>query len=113
MRIARPQWVAALAMLIAMPVSAATFGELDAWCAPGDKGGKPTLCEGYLQSEITLLASPDKSLNGGIRVCVPENEDRAQIISLLRIYALHHPPSRDLDSVTGLGLALQGRFPCH
>ena len=105
--------LATFAMMAATPAAAVTFGELLAWCAPADKGGRPALCEGYLESELGLLASPDPMLHGDNPACVPAGEDRRQIIGLMRDYARHHPESRDLDGVDGLGLALKGRFPCR
>jgi hypothetical protein len=61
---------------LAAPASAATFGELVQWCAPENDGGRPGLCAGYLETYIARLASPDPSLNDGVRACVPESEDR-------------------------------------
>ena len=113
MTIARLMCLAVLATLIAVPVSAATFGELEAWCAPADKGGKPNLCSGYLDTELELLASPDTTINGGTRVCVPANVDRAKLVALIRDYARLNPAARDLDTVVGLGQALKGHFPCR
>jgi hypothetical protein len=34
------------------PAAAATFGELVAWCAPADAGGRPVLCSGYLETYL-------------------------------------------------------------
>jgi hypothetical protein len=112
MRGAPYRLLAALVVTIATPAAAASFGELDAWCAPPDQGGKPTLCQGYLASGLELLASPDKSLNDGLRACVPE-EDRGKVVSLLRAYARSHPAARSLDGVDGLGLVLKERYPCR
>jgi hypothetical protein len=113
MRNARLLWLAAFATMIAPSVSAATFGELEAWCAPAEQGGKPNLCSGYLDSELELLASPDTDINGGTRVCVPANADRAQLVTLIRDYARRNPAARDLGTVVGLGQALKDQFPCR
>ena len=65
-------------LLPTVPANAATFGELEAWCAPPEAGGRPGLCSGYLETMIQGLASTDPSLNDGVRACVPEGEDRAE-----------------------------------
>lgn len=101
------------AAMLARPRAAATFGELLAWCAPDDKGGDPTLCDGYLGAGLELLASPDPMSNGGTPACVPAGEDRGRIVGLMRDYARHHPESRGMSGPDGLGLALKGRFPCR
>jgi hypothetical protein len=72
------------AAMLARPRAAATFGELLAWCAPDDKGGDLTLCDGYLGAGLELLASPDPMSNGGTSACVPAGEDRGRIIGLER-----------------------------
>jgi hypothetical protein len=115
-RTAMFDWVALCAILaLSLPVSvaAATFGELEAWCAPVDQGGKPNLCSGYLDTVVELLASPDATINGGTRVCVPAGVDRGKLVTLIRDYARRHPDARDLDTVAGLGQALNGQFPCR
>lgn len=112
MRNGRLLLIVTLATMTTTTAAATTFGELDAWCAPPDMGGRPVLCDDYLEAVIELLASPDDVMNRGNRVCVPASEDRAKVVGFLRTYALQHPASRDLDLVVGLGLALQGRFPC-
>ena len=71
------------------------------------------MCRAYLDAELKLLASPDGMLNGGTRACVPAGEDRARVVGLLEDYAHHHPEARRLASTDGLGLALEGRFPCR
>ena len=103
----------ALALLLPRPGSAATLGELEAWCAPPDKSGRSNLCKGYLELNLELLASPDPSSNGGARACVPPEEDRARIVGLMRDYVHRHPEARSQDSVMGLGKALEGHFPCR
>jgi Rap1a immunity proteins len=101
------------AATLATPAAATTFDELLTWCAPAGKGSDPTLCKGYLESELELLASPDPVSNGGTPACVPADYDRGRIVGLMREYARHHPESRGLSSPDGLGLALKGRFPCR
>ena len=105
--------LAGLLAASATPATAATFGELLAWCAPADQGGDPTLCDGYLGAGLELLASPDPMTNGGTPACVPAGEDRGRIVGLMRDYARHHPESRGMSGADGLGLALKGRFPCR
>jgi hypothetical protein len=105
--------VAALVVTIATPAAAASFGELLTWCGPPDQGGRPELCHSYLDSGLELLASPDKSLNDGLRACVPKGEDRAEVVSLLWAYARAHPAAHSLDFVDGLGLVLKERYPCR
>ena len=105
--------VAGLVLLPAVPAAAAMFGELERWCAPPDAGGQPRLCGGYLETYLQGLASTDPILNGGVRVCVPETEDRGKLVRLLRAYANENPSSRGLPGVDGLGQALKGRYPCR
>jgi hypothetical protein len=104
---------AGLAMAAAPPAVATTFGEHVAWCAPVDKGGNPVLCEGYLDSELHLLSSPDPMINGGYRACVPASEDRGRIIKLMQDYARQNPASKTMSGLDGLGLALKDHFPCR
>ena len=105
--------LAALSCLpIAAPASAATFGELAQWCAAESDGGRPDLCAGYLETYLDGLASPDASLNDGVRTCVPESEDRAQVVALLLTYARSHPEAAGRSGVAGLGQALKDRYPC-
>ena len=105
--------LALLVGTIATPAAATSFGELLAWCGPPDRGGRPELCDNYLDAGLELLASPDKSLNEGVHVCVPKGEDRAKVVSLLRAYARSHPAAHSLDGVDGLGLVLKERYPCR
>ena len=84
---------------------------LEAWCAPADQGGHPNLCSGYLDTELELLASPDPTLNGGTRICVPADADRAKLVALIRDYARSHPSARDQDAVVGVGQSLTGEIP--
>ena len=56
---------------------AATLGEIEAWCAPVDQGGKPYLRR-HPEANLELLASPDPMSNGGVRACVPAGKDRAR-----------------------------------
>ena len=111
MTIARLMWLAVLATLIAVPASAVTFGEIAAWCAPADQGGHPNLCSGYVDTELELLASPEPTMNGGTRVCVPADAERAKLVALIRDYARSHPNARDQDAVVGLGQALKRPLP--
>jgi hypothetical protein len=111
--IARVALVAILALSLPTPAWAVTFGEIAAWCAPADQGGHPNLCSGYVDTELELLASPDPTMNGGTRVCVPAGTDRTKLVTLIRDYARSHPNARDLDAVVGLGQALSGHFPCR
>jgi hypothetical protein len=104
---------AGLLLLPTVPVNAATFGELEAWCATPEAGGRPRLCSGYLETMIEGLASTDPSLNDGVRACVPEGEDRAEVVRLLLAYARDNPSSRDRSAIVGLGQAVKGRYPCR
>ena len=83
--------VAGLGAIPAAPAFAATFAELVAWCAPEDAGGRPGLCSGYLETYLQALASSDASMNDGVRACVPETTDRAEILALIQSYASKHP----------------------
>ena len=107
--------LAPLVVTIATPAAATSFGELLTWCGPPDRGGRPELCDNYLDAGLELLASPDQFVifKDRIRTCVPEGEDRARIISLLRAYARSHPDIQTRDFVDGLGLAPKGHFPCR
>ena len=105
--------VAGLLLLPVMPTAAAPFGEVESWCAPPDTGGRPTLCSGFLETEIQGLASTDPSMIGGVRTCVPETEDRGKLRQLMRAYARDNPSSRDLPGVVGLGQALKDLYPCR
>ena len=101
-----------LALAPSIPASAATFAELAQWCAPEANGGRPGLCSGYLETYLQGLASPDPSLNDGVRACVPETTDRAEIHALIASYARSHPEAGSKPGITGLGQALKGRYPC-
>ena len=94
----------------APPASAATFAELVQWCSPEEKGGRPGLCSGYLETYLEGLASPDPSLNDGVRACVPEATDRAQVRALIHSYARSHPEAGGQPGIVGLGQALKGRY---
>jgi Rap1a immunity proteins len=95
------------------PAVAATFGELTAWCAPAEAGGRPTLCSRYLGTYLEALASPDASLNDGVRACVPEAADRAELVHLILAYADANPASDALSGIAGAGKALEDRYPCR
>ena len=103
---------AAFGVLLAVPASAATFGELAERCAPEAAGGRPGLCAGYLETYLGGLASTDASLNDGVRACVPESEDRATIRAPIQAFARGHPESLPDPGVAGLGQGLKDRYPC-
>ena len=65
----------------------------------------PGLCSAYLETYLQALASPDPSLNDGVRACVPESADRAQIHALIQAYSRQHPESA---GESGVG----GAWPC-
>lgn len=111
--LARLILVAVLALALPTPALAVTFGEIAAWCAPADQGGHPNLCSGYLDTELELLASPDPTMNGGTRVCVPVDADRTKLVTLIRDYAHSHPSARDQDATLGVGRSLTSEYPCH
>jgi Rap1a immunity proteins len=104
----------AVCLSVAAPLSAhaATLAELVGWCAPESAGGRPQLCSLYLESALQSLASPEPSLNGGVRVCVPDSADRAQIVTLIRAYSHQHPASTSVSGMGELGLALKDHYPC-
>ena len=64
----------------------------------GRQGRQANLCSGYLNTEIELLASPDTTINGGTRVCVPANVEPEKLMVLIRDYA-HRDPAH------GIGIA--------
>jgi hypothetical protein len=103
---------AACGLLLAGPAVAASFGELVEWCAPEDAGGRPGLCSGYLETYLPALASSDASLNDGVRACVPETTDRAEIRAMIQDYAREHPEAANEPGVLGLGRVLKDRYPC-
>lgn len=107
--------IAPLVVTIATPAAATSFGELLTWCEPPDQGGRPQLCSSYLDTGLELLASPEKFVHfkDSVRVCVPDGEDRARVVSLLRAYARSRPDAHSVDFVDGLGLALKDRYPCR
>jgi len=100
-----------LAMFPAGVARAATLAEVAGWCAP--KGGSEQLCRTYLSIILEGLASTDPIMNGGNRVCVPPEADRAQIIRLVRAYAAQNAAANDISALEGVGAALKGRYPCH
>ena len=95
------------------PAAAATFGEIAAWCTPPDAGGRPALCSGYLETYLQGLASADPLLNNGVRACVPETEDRGEVMRLIQAYARANPSSEALSGIAGVGEALKDRYPCR
>ena len=99
---------AAFGVLLGVPASAPTFGELVEWRAPEDARARPGFRAGYLAG----LASTDASLNDGVRACVPESEDRATIRALIQAFARGHRESLPDPGLAGLGQALKDRYPC-
>ena len=112
MRIATLLLAACLSVAAPLSAFAATFGELVEWCGPENSGGRPGLCSAYLETYLQALASPDASLNDGVRACVPESADRAQINALIQAYGRQHPESTGESGVGGVGLALKDHYPC-
>jgi hypothetical protein len=112
MRLSALVLVVGLGVISAAPAFAASFAELVAWCAPEDAGGRPGLCSGYLETYLPALASSDASLNDGVRACVPETTDRAEIWAMIQSYASKHPESKSDSGVGGLGHALKDWYPC-
>jgi Rap1a immunity proteins len=104
--------IAGLGAVSATPAFSATFAELVAWCAPEDAGGRPGLCSGYLETYLPALASPDALMNDGVRACVPETTDRAEIWAMIQDYAREHPEAANEPGVEGLGRVLKDRYPC-
>ncbi len=102
--------VAALVQLTSTPVAAASFGEFMSWCTGAN--ARPILCSGYLVTYLEGLASPDQSVNSGLRACVPENADRDELMRLIRAYAEANPSSSALPGFAGVGQALKDRYPC-
>ena len=96
-----------------VPASAATFGELASWCAPEASGGRPQLCSSYLQTYLPALRSDDATLNDGVRACVPDSVDEAELLRLIRAFADAHPEAAQLSGIAGTGEALKDRFPCQ
>lgn len=107
-------WVrlaALLAIITPGAAKAATLAELADWCAP--EVGRPNLCSSYLETILQGLASTDPVMNGGNRMCVPPDADRAEIIRLVRAYAARSRAAKETDALDGVGAALKGRFPCR
>ena len=106
-------WMFLLVVLSTMPAGvaqAATLAELAGWCAP--EGGSEQLCRAYLGVILEGLGSTDPVMNGGNRMCVPPEADRAQIIRLVRAYAGQSGAANDISALDGVGAALKGRYPC-
>jgi hypothetical protein len=91
---------------------AASFTEFLSWCAPEDRGGRPALCSAYLETYLENLASADPNLNDGVRACVPASADRTELVRQVLAYAAEHPAKPDLSGIGGVGMALQGHYPC-
>ena len=104
--------VAGLGAIPAAPAFAATFAELVAWCAPEDAGGRPGLCSGYLETYLQALASHNETLNDGVRACVPETTDRAEIRAMIQDYARKHPEAANESGGPAVGRVLKDRYPC-
>lgn len=111
--LARAIGLATAAVILAHPASAATLGELDAWCAPEQSGGRPSLCSGYLGTILEGLASKDPTMNGGTRACVPAEEDRSRVIQIMHDYAQKNPVALKQSAVVALGPALKAHYPCE
>jgi hypothetical protein len=95
------------------PAAAASFSEFASWCAPEASGGRPQLCASYLQTYLEALRATDGSVNDGVRACVPDSADQAELVRLIRAYARAHPEAAERSGVAGAGEALRGRFPCR
>jgi hypothetical protein len=48
----------------------------------------------------------------GVRACVPETTDRAEIRAMIQDYARKHPEAANEPGVVGLGRVLKDRYPC-
>jgi Ssp1 endopeptidase immunity protein Rap1a len=105
--------VLAASTAVAAPAAAASFGELQSWCAPAERGGRPLLCAAYLDADLERLVPAARTAGGGTAACVPADADRGRIVALVEDYARRHPSSRRLSDTAGLGLALKDRFPCR
>jgi hypothetical protein len=107
---------AALAVLAPIVVSgvaqAATLAELVGWCGNSAER-RERLCDTYLQTIIDGLATTDPIMNGGNRMCIPPEADRAEIIRQVSAYAARTKASNDMAALDGVGAALKGRFPCR
>jgi hypothetical protein len=110
--LARAAFAAVLYVTWTGSAGAATFGELASWCAPEDAGGRPGLCTSYLQTYLEALRTDNASLNDGVRACVPEATDNAELVRLIRAFANAHPEASSRSGVAGAGEALKDRFPC-
>ena len=108
----RTAFAAVLVSASVNSAAAATFGELAAWCAPEDAGGRPGLCANYLQTYLEALRTDDPSLNDGVRACVPNTVEHAELTRLIGAYAREHPDAEARSGVAGAGEALKDRFPC-
>jgi hypothetical protein len=102
-----------LAAFLPIKATAATFGELMAWCAPREGDGEPNLCNAYLQEDINLLRSHGVSEAGKVRVCIPQDVDHEELIGLMRDYARRNPSSLDRQGIDGLREAVKDRYPCR
>lgn len=111
----RPAALVLVAIAFAAGVSsarAASFSEIVSWCAPQDRGGRPTLCFTYLETYLEALGSTDPDLNDGVRACVPASADRTELVKQILAYAKDHPAEPDQSGIGGVGTALKGSYPC-
>ena len=105
--------LAVLASSVAPGVAqAATLAELVAWCG-NTAERRERLCDTYLQTIIDGLATTDPIMNGGNRMCIPPEADRATIIGQVSAYAARTKASNDISALDGVGAALMGQFPCR
>jgi hypothetical protein len=91
---------------------AATLAELAEWCGNSAER-REVLCDTYLETIIEGLGSTDPVMNGGNRMCIPPEADRAEIIRLTRAYAAQSGAANDMSALDGVGTALRGRYPCR
>jgi hypothetical protein len=108
--------LAALAVLVPTMApniaKAATLAELAEWCGNSAES-REVLCDTYLETIIKGLGSTDPVMNGGNRMCIPPEADRAEIIRLTRAYAAQSGAANDMSALDGVGTALRGRYPCR
>jgi hypothetical protein len=48
-----------------------------------------------------------------VRACVPETDDRGEVMRLIQAYARANPSSAALSGIAGVGEALKVRYPCR
>ena len=64
-------------------------------------------------TELELLASPDTTINGGTRVCVPANVDRAKLVALIRTMRASIRPRYLAAGSDGCSLRIAGIARCE